>query len=421
MTEAYLHYIWQHRLFEAHQLCTTSGEPIKLINGGFYNHNAGPDFLEARLKIGDKEWAGHVEIHVAASDWLQHNHQQDPAYDNVILHVVYDADKPVKNASGFAIPTLQLKGRFDDMGYWRYEQFIGNKQFIPCAAQLKPVDDFLKANVLDRCLVERLEDKAQFVLNILAQTKGDWQTTFYRVLFYAFGLKVNAQSMLALAQRLPENILQKHQNNPFQIEALVFGCSGLVQNQDEYAKNLKGEFNFLSKKYSLVAMQPTEWKFARMRPAGFPTVRLAQLVEVLKNTQNIFRHVVDAADLSQCKSLLKQNLPSYWQTHYRFGKESPSKEKRIADSFVDLVLINAIIPTIYNYGQTLSKPALKERALGWLEQLKPEKNRIVNQMRTTGFSISSAHASQGALQLYKSHCSLRKCLSCAIGVNLLKQ
>lgn len=420
MTEDYLHYIWKHRLFDGNGLFTENGLPITIIHAGNHNPNAGPDFLEAKVKIGEEVWAGHIELHVRSSDWQKHNHQTDKAYNNVVLHVVYAHDSPALRESGTELPTLELQGRFEEMGYWRYEQFISNTRYLACENVLNTVDEIHKETMLNRALVERLQQKAEMVVSLYEQCGNDWNEAFYHMLLYSFGLKVNAEAMLVLASRLPLSILRKHAGHAFQVEALLMGTAGLLAAQDEYAMSLQKEFDFLRKKYSLHPLEEKHFKFARLRPIGFPTVRLAQLSAILAAQTELFRMCIETKDSSAIMHALQTAPADYWRMHYRFGKVSAARDKRAANSIVNLVMINAVVPTLFAYAERTGRDELKDRAMEWLLQLPAEENSIAAKFKERGFSITSAYQSQAVLQLYKNFCRQRKCLTCAIGVKLLR-
>jgi len=421
MTEDYLHYIYKHRLFSQENLCTTTGEKVEIIHTGIHNSNAGPDFLEAKLKIDDKLWAGHVELHVRSSDWQRHNHQTDRAYNNVVLHVVYQYDAPALRQSGTELPTLVLQNRFDDMGYWRYEQFVGNQKSLACARLLADVETMHKTAMLERTLVERLEQKSAFVNQVFEQTQSSWSDTFYRLLLYTFGLKVNAEAMLVLAERLPISILRKHIGNVFQLEALLLGTAGLIETTDQFGEKLQQEFDFLQHKYTIHPMAQGHFKFARLRPSSFPTVRLAQLAAILNQNEELFRVATNASNISQLLQWFQQKPSEYWQNHYRFGKESKAIDKTPALGFLQLVIINAVVPTVFAYGNATANDALKQRAVDWLTTIPAEQNNIIQAFADAGLQAIDAHNSQAMLQLHKHYCRPRKCLSCSIGTKILKQ
>jgi hypothetical protein len=421
MTEDYLHYIWKHRLFETNELKTVNGEPITIIHSGNHNKNSGPDFLEGKIKIGEQLWAGHVELHTYSSDWQKHNHQSDKAYNNVILHVVYADEGTALREDGTQIPTLELKGLFDEMGYWRYEQFVSAKRFLACGEQVKSVDDIHIATMLDRVLVERLEEKSAFVQQVFESTNNDWSETFYRMLMYSFGLKINAEAMLHLAECLPLSVLRKHTGNHFQVEALLFGCAGFLEGDDEFQRTLKKEFAFLQAKYNLQLLAKEEFKFSRLRPMGFATVRLAQLAGILSKTPDIFRVAIGVEKPAQILELLATETSAYWQNHFTFGKESTEQEKPVSATLANQVMINAVVPTLFLYATLKNETETRFRVIDWLRELKAEQNQVVKNYAQTGFNANSAFDSQALLQLYKNYCQQRKCLSCAVGVKLLKQ
>lgn len=420
MTEDYLHHIWKHRLYDATGLKTTDGQALTIIQNGAHNPNAGPDFLEARLKIGEEKWAGHIELHVRSSDWNKHNHQNDKAYNNVVLHVVYEDDAQVFRESGTAIPTLQLKGRFDELGYWHYEQFISNKRFLACENLLQTVDYIHHENMLNRVLIARFEEKSQMILQIYSASGNDWNETFYHMLIYAFGLKINAEAMRVLASRVPMRLLRKHSGNQAQIEALLLGTAGLLKVVDSYSESLIQEYSFLRHKYALAPMSSTHFKFARLRPISFPTIRLAQLSGIFAHQSDLFRLCVESKNSDAIKAALQIEPHSYWKTHYTFGKASAPKTKQPAAGLINLVMINAVVPTLFTYAKTIGNQALQQQALDWLYTLPPEKNSIISNLRQAGFNMKSAYQTQAGLQLYRTFCRQRKCLTCTIGVKLLR-
>jgi len=421
MTEDYLHYIWKHRLFETNELKTISGEPVTIIHSGNHNKNAGPDLLEGKVKIGETLWAGHVELHVYSSDWQKHNHQTDKAYNNVVLHVVYADDGAALREDGTEIPTLELKGLFDEMGYWRYEQFVSAKRFMACGELVKSVDEIHIATMLDRALIERLEQKSAFVRQVFEATNNDWSETFYRMLLYSFGLKINADAMLRLAERLPLSVLRKHAGNHFQVEALLFGSAGFLDDDDTFQRTLKKEFEHLQAKYNLQPLEKSQWKFSRLRPMGFPTVRLAQLAGILSATPDIFRVAIGVEKPKEILELLATETSTYWKNHFTFGKESKEQEKTVSATLANQVMINAVVPTLFLYATIKHETETRFKVIDWLRELKAEQNQVVKNYVQVGFGAQSAFDSQAILQLYKNYCQQRKCLSCAIGVKLLKQ
>src|SRR3569833_1544167 len=299
-TEDFIHYTWKFRLFDRDNLQTTKGESLEVFSAGLSNSDSGPVFHNARLRIGDTTWAGNVEIHINSSDWHKHKHTNDNAYKNVILHVVYKDDEPINLPDGRALPTLELKDRISDELYQRYHNLIfGNQQFIPCEGTIRTVDEMTLRNWLTRVLVERLEKRSAGVMAALEKNKGDWEETFYQFLAAQFGFKTNALPFELLAKSLPQLTLAKHKNNPMQIEALIFGQAGFLSGdlKDEYPLKLKTEYEFLRKKYQLTPIENHLWKFLRMRPPNFHTIRLAQFSSLIVHSNHLFSKVLEIKDV----------------------------------------------------------------------------------------------------------------------------
>jgi len=420
MTEDFLHYLWKFQLFDKRNLQTSSGEPLQIVHPGYHNHNAGPDFSEARVHIGEQQWAGNLEIHIHSSDWLKHGHQHDQAYENVILHVVYQHDEEIQDKNGQTIPVLQLKGLFDEYQYWRYEQLMQAGDEIPCASQFKQVDDFLKESMLERTLIERLELKSEEIVKLWEQNQKDWNETFYQWMARGFGLKVNAQPMLMLGSWLPQKVLAHHKDSLFQLEALLFGVSGLLQDQDDYAEELKKEFNFLAKKYQLESMDPVIWKYARLRPAGFPDVRIGQFAALIHRSENLFSKILGVGSVKILRQLVSDSPSVYWREHYRFGKLHKRSKAGMGQAFQNTLVINVIVPFLFIYGKVKNESFYQQRAFDLLDQLPAEDNKVVRIYSELGAEATTAFSSQALLQLHKFYCSRKKCLNCRIGIQLLK-
>lgn len=421
MTEEFLHYLWRFRQFQQLGLNTEEGEALTIIHTGNHNSDAGPDFSEAKIQIGEQLWAGNVEIHVLSSDWNKHGHQNDAAYDNVILHVVYEDDKPVLDKNGQRIPTLTLKGLFDEYLYWRYEQLIQNKEEIPCAQQFPEVDEMIKESMLERVLVERLEAKAQIIQELWEQNNRNWNETFYQWMAHGFGLKVNAEPMLMLARSLPQNVLAKHKDHLFQLEALLFGVAGMLHDvEDDYAKELNKEFQFLKSKYNLSQLDASIWKFARLRPPSFPTVRIGQLAALIHRSENLFSKILGIGSLKVLEQLLSDSPSIYWREHYRFGSEHSRSKAGMGKAFQETLIINVVVPFLFIYGKMKEENFYCQRAMDLLDQMGGENNKITRVYLELGLSLDSAFRSQAAIQLYKEYCSMKKCLNCSIGIHLIR-
>lgn len=422
MREELLHFVWNTGNFNSLNLTTTGGDKIEIISKGLHNTNAGPDFLNAKVKIGDTIWAGHVELHINSSAWIQHNHHTDKAYDNVILHVVYENDKEVKRADETTMPTLTLKELINEKVINQYEDLISNSHWIPCERLLPKVDEFIINSWLDRLTAERLEQKTEPITVLLKETKNDWQEAFYRMLARYFGLKVNAEPFEALAQSLPQIIIAKHKNNITQIEALLFGQAGLLESNfnDDYPNALKKEYDFLRHKHNLTPISAAQWKFSKLRPANFPTVRIAQLADLLYHSSGLFSKVIEAESYTELRNLFNAGVSEYWVTHYRFDTKSIKRDKHLGNAAVDLLLINTVIPFIFTYGKQKDLPELQDKALRYLEEIKPESNSIITKWADLGIKAKSAYQTQALLQLKNNYCLSKQCLNCAIGNSILK-
>jgi hypothetical protein len=423
-TEDFLHYIWKFRLFEREDLQTTSGEAIEIYSAGLHNTDSGPDFANARIRIGDTTWAGNVELHLSSSDWEKHNHTVDNAYNNVILHVVYRDDEPVKMADGRVLPTLELKDRIPAELYSRYHNLVyGTQTVIPCEATIGKLDDFTLKTWFTRVLIERLEKKSDAVIASLTINRGDWEETFYQFLAANFGFKTNALPFELLAKSLPQNILAKHKNSPLQIEALLFGQAGFLNGdfEDDYPNKLKTEYGFLRKKFNLAPIDSHLWKFMRMRPLNFPTVRLAQFAALVVNSNHLFSKILDIKDVKSLQKLftdIKTN--EYWDDHYQFDKPSKPASKNMGPASADLLLLNTVALFLFSYGRHNQQQYYIDRSLKLLENLPGENNNIIAGFDSLGIKANSAFETQALLELKNYYCNYKKCLQCSIGNKILK-
>jgi len=422
MREDLLHYLWRTRRFEVTNLHTTQGEPLHILQPGTHNTNGGPDFTDARLRIGDTTWAGNVEMHLLASDWRRHGHQHDRAYDNVILHVVLEEDEPILRANGERIPCLEMRQRIPQKLAATYQKLLHNEHWIPCQHHFAAVPAMTKNLWLERLLVERLEHKTQAIAQALERNGNNWEETFYQMLARNFGLKTNAEPFELLARSTPLLTLTKHKNSLLQMEALLFGQSGLLEREfeDAYPNQLKQEYTFLQKKYNLTPLLGESWQFLRMRPASFPTIRIAQLATLLFQTNHLFSKMLAAADVVELENMFELKLSNYWLTHYVFDKESKRSPKQLGKSTIHLFIINTIAPFLFLYGKHRSEAHFQDRALALLEAVPAEKNRIIRQWQALGLAPNSAYQTQALLQLKNQYCDQKRCLDCAIGNAILK-
>lgn len=424
MNEDFLSYLWKFRLYKNEKLQTTKGEAIEVLQTGEQNHQAGPDFFNAKIKIGNTIWAGNVEIHTTASDWLKHQHQKDEAYDNVILHLVYEPDTAIKRKDGTPIPTLSLFKRIPPMIYQNFLYLNSSKDWIPCQDQITQIDSFTISTWLDRLLIERLERKINPILQALQENQNSWETTFYYFLARTFGGKVNSAPFQLLAKSLPMEVLAKHKNQLFQVEALLFGQSGLLDNktfEEDYPNALRKEYDFLQKKFKLTPLQGHSWKFARMRPPNLPTIRIAQFATLIHQSSSLFSKVLTAQKLEDFHQLFHVELSDYWLTHYVFDKASKQRNKSLGKSTINSILINTVVPMLFVYGKKRGESDFSDRALKLLEELPAEKNSIIEKWTALGIKPKNAFESQALLQLKNEYCSEKRCLECVVGNKLVRR
>jgi len=422
--EDFLHYVWKFRLFDRVGLQTNDGEELEILSAGMHNSDSGPDFHNARVRIGDTVWAGNVEVHLSSSDWQKHGHTTDNAYGNVILHVVYRDDVPLILLNGRRVPTLVLENRIPDDLYNRYHKLIfGEKVIIPCEASIGSVDSLTLSHWFTRVLVERLEKRSAAVTNALNLNRGDWEETFYQFLAANFGFKTNALPFELLAKSLPQSILAKHKNNSMQIEALIFGQAGFLTDAvtDEYPRKLKKEYDFLRKKYKLTPVENHLWKFMRLRPQNFPTVRLAQFAGLVEQSNHLFSKVLEIKDVKGLRNLFTEiKVNEYWGNHYRFDTESSPSAKNLGQASIDVLLLNTLALFLFSYGKHNQIQHYINRSLQLLEHLPNENNAIVADFDTLGVKIKTAFESQALLELKNNYCNYKKCLQCGVGNKILK-
>lgn len=422
MKEDLLHFLWRTRRFDQTNLTTTEGETLEILHPGEHNSHAGADFSNARLRIGGITWAGNVEMHLKSSDWRRHNHHADRAYDNVILHVVLEDDQPVRREDGTPVPCLEMKKLVPQRLAGTYQKLLHNEYWIPCQPFFYAVPEMTKNLWFDRLLVERLEQKTAAIRIALESNGNDWEETFYQFVARNFGLKVNSEPFEALARSLPQKILARHRESLPQIEALLYGQAGmLAQDFDEkYPGELKAEYRFLQKKYALTPLDPVVWKFLRLHPGNFPTIRLAQLARLVKQSAHLFSKILEVENQAQIEQLFKVKLDGYWLEHYTFGNVSPKKNKSLGKDAVRLLTINTIVPFLFLFGEMRGEEVFKDKALRLLEELPPEKNTIIAGWENLGVEAKSAYQTQALLQLKNGYCDRKRCLECAIGGAILK-
>lgn len=421
ITEDFLHYLWKLKLIDFSKLVSESGEQIQILNVGEFNTNSGPDFFNAKVAISGQIWAGNIEMHIKSSDWYVHNHEHDKAYDNVILHVVWEHDVNIFRNDNSIITTLVLKPYVDKVLIEKYKNLVYRKQaFISCEKSISSIDNFTLCNWFESLYIERLQVKSKLILTLLQQYNNDWETVLFKLLAKNFGLKVNGNAFFSMANSFDFAIFRKVSHQIIQSEALLFGQASLLQNEvdDVYFKELKQEYSFLQIKYKLKPIHQAEIKFFRLRPSNFPTIRLSQLANLYTIHTNLFSKLMELDKLEDFYKLLQVGVSDYWLTHYSFNSESKKTSKRITKSFIDLLLINTIIPLKFVYQQYYGK--LNEELLFKLiQQIKPEKNSIIDQFKKIKISVNNALETQALLELKITYCEKQRCLNCVIGNQLL--
>lgn len=421
MKEDILQYIWKFQYYNNHQLTSTSGDQILVIHPGSHNLNQGPDFTEAKIKINDTLWAGNVELHINSSHWNLHNHSADENYKNIILHIVWNHDAEIKDANGNNLPTLELQSRVSNLLLEKYKQLGENGQFIACEKLPHQLRELSLTSWKQRLVAERLLIKSQNIFQILSETNFHWEETFWWLIAANFGLKVNSEMFKKIAQSLSLSVLAKHKHNLIQIEAMLFGQAGLLKKdfEEKYPIMLQKEYRFYQKKYQL---QPVDGElfFLRMRPANFPTIRLAQLAMLIHNSEHLFSKIKETDSVDEVKKMFNVEANDYWHYHYILDEKADQKKKCLGKQMIDNIIINTIIPILFAYGLHHEEEVYKEKAIKWLEEISPEKNSITRGFESLQYSNKNAFDSQAFIQLKNAYCNKKLCLECAIGNSLLR-
>ena len=420
MKEDFLHYVWKFQKFPHKNLNSTQGEAIHILHIGLYNQHDGPDFLEAQLILGDLKWIGSVELHLKSSDWYRHQHQRDKAYDNVILHVVWEDNVDVCLESGKALPTLELKDLVETGLVRDYTRKLNTPAiFIPCEKHFKGFPKSLFELWKERLFVERLEEKSARIQMLLNEEKNDWEAVLFLLLARNFGLNVNGKSFFTMAKMIPFKVIRKLQQNAPALEALLLGQAGLLSAPQEhiYAQTLREEHKYLQHKFSLPPISEVSLRFKRLRPQNFPTIRLVQLAQLYANSTGVFSRIFNRDTISTdwMKSV---GVSSFWKTHYTFERTSKAADKKLSNSFVDLLKINTLIPLYFCF-QKAKGVDPSANIIGFMREIKAEKNALVSGFQALGAVAKNALDSQAFLQLKKEYCTQKKCLLCNVGVHLL--
>ena len=417
ISEKLLHYVWKNQWFTKENLQTVHKKSVSIINQGFPHHDAGPDFKQAIIKIGDVTWAGNVEIHIRSSDWYKHEHQNDMKYKSVILHVVYEHDREVFIEGRNPLSTLELKSLLSSQLLLRYSQLMNTLHPLPCEAYIEKITPLTIEAFLARLYHDRMVKKQISIFEILHSFSEDWEQVLFYVLCQSFGFKTNAPAFEMLCKVLPFKILKKHTDSHLQIAALIFGQAGMLDDEleDSYYQSLQNEYLYLKTKYRLIPVDVKNWNLLRLRPHNFPCIRLAQLVEIIYKHRDLFPKITDFHNISYFESIFVNKIDEYWKTHYYFGKESRASDKIMGEKSFQLLLINALVPFLYSYGTFIGNEKLQVYGLRIPELLPFEENHITSRYQQIGFCAKHAVNSQALLELHYEYCEKKRCIDCVIG------
>lgn len=418
--ERLLHYAWKHKMYPLTGMTTTTGEPVEVIDPGLSNPNAGPDFFNAKIKINGKLWAGNVEIHTQSSDWKRHGHHRDKSYDTVILHLASRIDEDIYRTNGEPIP--QVLFNCPETLHSRYEALKQAENRPRCHSLFPSLPTFMIHSWFTALQTERLEQKTDLIIRRLKRYNNHWEDVFFITLSRNFGFGVNGDTFEAWANLLSFRAVDKHRDSLMQIEAIFLGQAGLLEESmsDPYYMELQKEYRYLSHKFELRQLEPSLWKFLRLRPDNFPYVRLAQLARLYYQEQALFSRIIETENLKDVKTILRVEASGYWETHFTFDKVSPRRTKSLSDKSLNLLVINTVVPFLYTYGIHKSDERLCARASAFLEEIKAEENYITRRWSDIGIFVSTAADSQALIQLQKEYCDLKKCLHCRFGYEFLR-
>ena len=420
MKEDFLHYIWRYKKFDFNSLQTSRGENLTIENVGSYLENAGPDFFNGQITINGQKWAGNIELHLKSSDWYLHHHEQDVAYENVILHVVWEHDVDVFRKNNIEIPVLILKDYVANDLIENFQKLTIPKSWIFCENQIKNTNQFTYSNWLERLFIERLERKQKPIDELLLKLNKDWEAVLFCLLAKNFGLNTNGMAFLDMAENIPFAIIRKEAPDVLNLEALFFGFCGLLdaEREDLYYKELQSRFGYLVLKHQLDFKRTVPLQFFKLRPDNFPNIRLSQLAQVFSKNHQLFSSCIKVKSMNEVFEIFDVSVSDYWKTHYTFDKESPKQMKKLSVKFIELVMINTIIPLQFAYFKSRDEE-VQERLMTMMHEIKPESNAIIDKFKTLGLSVTNAFETQSLLQMKNEYCNLKRCLSCSIGIQLL--
>lgn len=424
MREELLHYIWKNGKIPLSNLYTSRHKSLQIISFGIHNHDAGPDFFHAKLEIDGQLWFGSVEIHVKSSDWYVHQHNTDANYDNVILHVVWEEDTAVYRKNQEEIPALELINYIPLTILTNYYNLFGSRKtkFINCEKEISLTNDFKFSIWLERLYFERLEEKSNEINRLLVEENNNWEKVLFILLLKNFGLKLNSDPFLSLGRALEFDIVRKLKHNVFQLESLLFGLAGLLDissSKDKFLIQMQSEYSYLRNKFKINENSVQGPSFFRLRPANFPTIRLSQLANLYGKQSKLFGKIITITEVDQVYEIFNISASTYWKTHYVFGKLSPKRENKLTKSFINLLVINTILPLIFCYSKWQGND-VSAKIISLLYKLNREDNKITRKFQNFGVKCGNAMNSQALLQLYHSYCTKNRCMECVVGDSLLK-
>ena len=423
MKEDFLHYVWKFQKFKHSDLTTTNNESITIDQVGQLNSNAGPDFFNARILVDDQLWAGNVEIHIKSSDWYLHRHEQDDAYDNVVLHVVYEHDTEIYRKDNSVIPTIILKDRIEPSAIKGYKKLFSREpKWINCEYEFAEIDSFLLSNWLDRLYFERLEQKSKFIYEELKASKNNWEAVLFQLLAKGFGLKVNAESFFSVASSVDFSIIKKCSQEKLALEALLFGQAGILSEKknEKYHLKLREKYSYLRHKFRLQNEHVIAAKFFRLRPPNFPTIRLSQLATLYSTNQNLFSKIIETNTLEEFYTIFHVAANTYWDQHFNFGVLSNNRRKGLTKKFIDLLLLNVIIPLKFCHAQHEGKDHT-EQLTKLVASISPEQNSLITKFKNLRPMAQNAMHTQSIIHLKNNYCDAMRCMDCAIGNMILSR
>lgn len=429
--EQLLHYTWKHKLYPLKELTTSDGQRVEIVDPGLHNRNAGPDFFNAKIRIGSTMWVGNVEIHDKSSDWYQHGHDKDSRYDNVVLHVAAELDTEVMKSNGEYVPQLQLSVPDDVLTH--YDELQKTDEYPPCYKVIPHLSALIIHSWMAALQTERLEQKTEAIRKRAELCNGSWEDAYFVTLARNYGFGINGEVFEQWAYNIPLNAVAHHRDDLFQIEAIFMGQAGLLELDsipeyyqkdalnDGYFAKLRNEYQYLAHKFSMKPIDFKLWRFLRLRPQNFPHIRISQLANLYYQQKAGLSQLMECETLDELKNVLKSQVTSYWETHYTFGSISPKNEKHLSYGSINLLMINTAIPMLFAYGRHTSKEVLCDKAFDFLEQLKAENNHIIRMWQQVGLPVKTAGDSQALIQLKKEYCDKKECLRCRFGYEYLRR